>query len=229
MARILQIATVGRDLESVLIALRDFPAAKVILLYEERDQDVVREIASRLIPMGTEVERMPQRGAVLTQVLGLVAKVVHSQARNFDEVIVNPSSGSNLLSCSLLSAAFVHGLRAIGVADGKCMALPVLRLAYSEAVSGPKMKVLRALEEAGGSVESLNDLAERLGLEKSLLSYHIRGDGEAKGLEQMNLVSVERAKQGRLVLRLTEMGTLVLNTPPAPALPPEPTTDLLGP
>jgi hypothetical protein len=109
-----------------------------------------------------------------------------------------------------MSAAFIHGLRAVAVQDGETIQLPVLKFAYHEMISQSKMNILRALERAGGAVESLNDLSEMSGVEKSLLSYHIRGGRDAKGLEELSLVAIERAKQGRLMVRLTEMGRLIL-------------------
>jgi DNA-binding MarR family transcriptional regulator len=109
-----------------------------------------------------------------------------------------------------MSGAFIHGLRAFAVQKDGPIQLPVLKFAYREMISESKMNILRALERAGGGVESLNDLSEMSGVEKSLLSYHIRGGRDAKGLEELNLVSIERAKQGRLMVTLTEMGKLIL-------------------
>jgi DNA-binding transcriptional ArsR family regulator len=109
-----------------------------------------------------------------------------------------------------MSGAFVHGLKAIAITEGTPMQLPVLKFAYAEMISESKMNILRALARAGGEVDSLNDLSEMSGVEKSLLSYHIRGGRDAKGLEELSLVSIDRAKQGRLMVKLTEMGRLML-------------------
>jgi DNA-binding MarR family transcriptional regulator len=150
-----------------------------------------------------------------------MAAIAHTEALHFDDVVVNVSVTDKLLSCSLMSGAFIHGLRAFAVMDGAPMQLPVLKFSYSEMISESKMNILRALERAGGAVDSLNDLSEMSGVEKSLLSYHIRGGRDAKGLEELNLVKIERAKQGRLMVHLTEMGKLILiggggmKTPPS--------------
>jgi hypothetical protein len=47
-------------------------------------------------------------------------------------------------------------------------------------------------------------------VEKSLLSYHIRGGREPKGLEELGLVRVERRECGKVSIHLTELGRLVL-------------------
>ncbi len=59
-------------------------------------------------------------------------------------------------------------------------------------------------------MESLNEFSQATGLEKSLLSYHLRGGRDSKGLEELGLVEIDRATQGRLLIRLTEMGRLLL-------------------
>ncbi|MFQ6012353.1 MAG: hypothetical protein ACE5LS_01740, partial [Thermoplasmata archaeon] len=53
-------------------------------------------------------------------------------------------------------------------------------------------------------------LSEASGVEKSLLSYHLRGGRESKGLEELGLVEIDRGTQGRLLIRLSEMGRLLL-------------------
>ena len=206
----LHIASVGSDVEPIIIALRAYPASKVMALHFKADSEVVEQLVARLAPLMVEVERCPIVGEALMRVLGLVAEILRDEGGKYDEVVVNPSSGSNLLSCALLSSAFVNGLQAIGVADGKPMLLPVIRLSYPEAVSSAKLSILRALREAGGSTESLNELTGHTGFDKPLLSYHIRGSPDTRGLEQMSLVSVDRGKQGRLKVSLTETARLLL-------------------
>jgi hypothetical protein len=187
-----------------------FPVAKLVLLFDERQGSHMADLQAKLAPIKCEVERKPIKGSTLTEVLALFASLVHTEALNYDDIIVNVTVSNKLLSCSLMSGAFVHGLHAIAISEGGPMQLPVLKFAYAEMISESKMNILRALERAGGEVESLNDLSEMSGVEKSLLSYHIRGGRDAKGLEELSLVSIDRAKQGRLMVKLTEMGRLML-------------------
>jgi hypothetical protein len=208
--RLLQLAGVGRDSEAILAGAKAFPVTKLILLYEEKDANAAVEVANKLAPLKCEVERRAIHGKLPTEVLAAMAELVASERLHFDDIMVNISGGEKLLSCSLLSGAFVQGLRAIAIVEGKVMQLPVLKFSYSDMISESKMNILRALSRAGGGVDSLNTLSEMSGVEKSLLSYHIRGGRDAKGLEELNLVSIERAKQGRLMVRLTEMGRLML-------------------
>ncbi len=208
--RVLQIAGASSDPSVVLAGVKAFPVTKLILLYEERDAKAAADVVAALAPHQCEVERRLIQGPPLTQVLTVMAAVAREDALHFDDVLVNVTAADKMLSCSLMSAAFVHGLRAFAVQAGEPIQLPVLKFAYRDMISGSKMNILRALERAGGGVDSLNDLSEMSGVEKSLLSYHIRGGRDAKGLEELSLVSIERAKQGRLMVSLTEMGRLIL-------------------
>ncbi|HKZ60382.1 MAG TPA: hypothetical protein VJ547_11155 [Candidatus Thermoplasmatota archaeon] len=210
MSRVLQIAGVGADAGPVLAGVKAFPVTKLVLLFEERDAEAAVEMAEKLEPLKVDVERRPIKGPPLTEVLRVIAEVVHTERLHYDDVMVNVTVANKLLQCSLMSGAFVHGIRAFAVGESGPMQLPVLKFAYSEIISHSKMNILRALERAGGSVESLNELSEMSGVEKSLLSYHIRGGRDAKGLEELNLVGIDRAKQGRLQVHLTEMGKLIL-------------------
>lgn len=200
----------GLDPAPILAGLKAFPVKKLVLLFEERDARAALEAAEKLEPMKVEVDRRAIVGPPLSEVLRVMADVVQTERLNYDDVVVNVTVANKLLQCSLMSGAFVQGLRAFAIGDKGPVQLPVLKFAYSEIISQSKMNILRALQKAGGAVESLNELSEMSGVEKSLLSYHIRGGRDAKGLEELNLVGIDRAKQGRLQVHLTEMGKLIL-------------------
>jgi DNA-binding MarR family transcriptional regulator len=209
-SRLLQVAGVGNDPAPVLAGAKAFPLTKLVLLYEEKDAKAALDLVSKLAPFKCDVDHRVLKGPPLTAVLSAMAAITRDESLHFDDVLVNVTVSDKMLSCSLMSAAFMHGIRAIAVQNGETIQLPVLKFAYREMISESKMNILRALERAGGGVDSLNDLSEMSGVEKSLLSYHIRGGRDAKGLEELNLVSIERAKQGRLMVSLTEMGKLIL-------------------
>ena len=208
--RLLQVAGVGNDPAPIIAGAKAFPVTKIVLLYDERDAKQALDVVAKLAPFKCDVDHRVLRGPPLTAVLSAMAAITREEALHFDDVLVNVTVSDKMLSCSLMSAAFMHGVRAIAVQNGETIQLPVLKFAYREMISESKMNILRALDRAGGAVESLNDLSEMSGVEKSLLSYHIRGGRDAKGLEELNLVAIERAKQGRLMVRLTDMGRLLL-------------------
>lgn len=208
--RVLQIATVGDDVTPVLVGVRELPVSKLVLLYTKDAERHVHDLRERLSSVLIPVEVHAVQGDPVTRVMELVADILRREGMKYDEVFFNVSSGSKMLSCAGLSAAFVNGVKAIGATENGIFHLPVLKFSYSELISEPKLRVLRTLQELGGGVESLAELESKAGVEKSLLSYHIRGGRESKGLESLGLVKVDRGEYGRLSIALTDLGRLVL-------------------
>lgn len=208
--RVLHIATVGDDTTPILVALRDLPVSKLVLLYTEEARPLVDDLKQRFSGLLIPVDAHLVQGDPISHVMKLAGQILQEEGHRYDEVFFNVSSGSKMLSCAGLSAAFVHGIKAIGATKDGIFYLPVLKFSYSELLSEPKLGILRAMRDSGGRVDSLADLESKVGVEKSLLSYHIRGGKESKGLQELGLVSVERREYGRLSVQLTDLGRLVL-------------------
>ncbi|MEM4312299.1 MAG: hypothetical protein QXX95_07915 [Nitrososphaerales archaeon] len=132
------------------------------------------------------------------------------ETEKFDEVIVNPSRGDKQLGCCNNAAIFINGLKTIIIDEGKPVLLSIIKLSYSEAISEAKIKILRAMERAGGSVKSLTHLSELTDYGKPLLSYHINGDEKTKGLLQLGLISIVRKEGKRRPITLTDIGRIFL-------------------
>lgn len=208
----LQIATVGSDTEPIIVGIREFPISRLVLLYPASEEPTVVRLVSQLSPLRLEVERHPVGEDLLLDVLSAVREIVAASADEFDEILLNVSSGSKLLSCAALSAAFVNGIRAFAVVDDAPLPLPVLKFSYAQLVSETKVRILEALQREGGSATSLSTLSQRAKIEKSLLSYHLRGGRDSQGLEGLGLVQLDRAGQGRVRIQLTPMGDLLLQS-----------------
>ena len=72
------------------------------------------------------------------------------------------------------------------------------------------MNILKAMNKAGGTAESLEQLEQVSGYGKPLLSYHIMGGREARGLAELGLVEVEKGERGKLGTKLTTLGKLLV-------------------
>ncbi len=208
--RVLHIATVGEDITPILVGIRELPVTKLILLYTEDAQPQVRDLERKLADVMVPVEAHLVTGDLIVGVMEIVAGILKEEILKYDEIFLNVSSGSKMLSCAGLSAAFVNGIKAIGATEKGIFHLPVLKFSYAELISEPKLRILRALQGLHGNADSLVDLEAKADVEKSLLSYHIRGGRESKGLEELGLVKVDRRDYGKLSIHLTELGRLVL-------------------
>lgn len=207
--KVMQICGLG-DTDAIMAGVREFPVTKMVLLSGEGEEDLARRVMGQLGPLKIEIDRQGLGPNVLMSTLQIVTELVTSEGHLYDEILVNAASGDKLTSCALVSAAFVNGRKAFGVVDDKIMMLPVLKFSYTELISDSKLNILKALMEAGEEVNSLNELAKLSKVDKSLLSYHIRGGRDSKGLEELGLVGVDRQSQGKLRISITELGKLMM-------------------
>ena len=209
----LQIATFGDGQEGIVAGIRNFPVHKLILLCYEEEKAQIEEFARRIRnTLGLPISEMfVSDGNVIRDVLQSIAKVISEEGSNFDQILMNVSAGDKMMGCAALSAAFVNGIKAFGMDQEGCpILLPVLKLSYSEIVSEAKLRILRVIDEAGGEVESLEKLSEVSHYGKPLLSYHVQGSRESKGLADLGLVEVNRVERGKITVKLSTLGMLLI-------------------
>ncbi len=209
----IQIATFGEMQEAIVAGIRNFPVHKLALIcYEDekaKAEEFARKISSTLgLPI---VYLTVSRNNVIRDVLERIAEVIKTESKQFDQMLLNVSAGDKMIGCAALSAAFVNGIKAFGMDHEGCpMLLPVLKLSYNEVISEAKIGILKAIDSAGGSVESLEQLSQVSHLGKPLLSYHVQGARDSKGLADLGLVEVERADRGKITVKLTTLGKLLI-------------------
>ena len=211
--RTLQIALLGGTEDAVFCGLRNFPAHKVALVTVRQSIEQATQLASKLgdtLKLAVEVIQIDEL-SVLT-ILDTIGQILRRESGDFQEFIINVGSANKHLTCGGVTAAFVYGIKAFDVMGDQPLILPVMKFAYAQAITHPKMQILHAIEKSGGDVESLEKLSALSNYGKPLLSYHIRGSEDGQGLEDLGLVDVERGKRGRLRVRLTSLGRTLLST-----------------
>ncbi len=207
----LQVATLGPDTDPILVGIRTLPVHKLYLIHLENDATVAQKLTHDLasvLKVDVESHSVPSSD-VLTHVLEGVAGILQREKGNFDHVLFNVSSGDKLLGCAALSAAFVNGLKAFVIMNGEPLLLPVLRFSYDQLVSPTKLDILKSLQKNGGEVDSLETLKDISGYGKPLLSYHIQGAEDSKGLVELGLVEVEKGTRGKSITKITTLGRLL--------------------
>ena len=210
--RTLQIAILGDNENAVLIGLRNFPAHKLTLLTSNDNLDNANRLATNLFnALRLTVETVKLRDETIPTMLEAIGQIAEKNADNFKEILINVGPAKRGLVASAITAAYVYGITAFDVIDEQPHILPVLKLSYLEIISGAKLEILRALAKVGGQVNSLEELARASNYGKPLLSYHIRGTDEARGLVDLGLVEVDRLKQGRLQVKLSTLGHILLS------------------
>jgi hypothetical protein len=213
----LQIATFGSDgQEGIALGIRSFPVHKLVLICFSSDknkaEDFTRKIKNVLgLPVNITIVTKEN---VVRDTMERVNEIVNIEGNQFRQVLMNISSGDKLLGCSALSAAFINGIQAFGMDETQStpLLMPVLKLSYTEIVSEAKIKILKAINNAGGIVESLDHLEQISGYGKPLLSYHIQGARDSKGLADLGLVEIEKGDRGKISAKLTTLGKLLVSS-----------------
>jgi len=212
---IIQIATFGEPENDIIAGIRNFPLNKLVILCYEDQKLKAEEFGERLAStLGLQVSYLTiSRKNLFHDVLERIAELVKNES--VDHILMNVSAGDKMLGSSALCAAFVNGIKVFGTdTEGLPVLLPVLKLTYNEVISDAKIRILKAIDQTGGSVESLEQLGQLVHLGKPLLSYHIQGSNDARGLKDLGLVEVQRGTKGKINVKLTTMGKLcIMNSP----------------
>jgi hypothetical protein len=210
----LQVATFGRDgQEGVASGIRNFPVHKLALICFDSDKQRADEFSIKIrnvlgIPIAIS---LVTKENVIRDTLERVTEILNLHGKQFQQVLMNVSSGDKLIGCAALSAAFINGIKAFGMDEtGVPLLMPVLKLSYSEIISDAKIKILKAIDSVGGVIDSLEKLEQVSGYGKPLLSYHVQGAKDSKGLADLGLVEVEKGDRGKLSAKLTTLGKLLV-------------------
>jgi hypothetical protein len=211
--RTFQLATVGEDSEGVLSGVRNAPVNKLALICYDRDKETTRRLATRLSDtLKEEVEvydtiRPEHSYKDIMQVFG---DIVAKNQDKFDDFLLNVSSGDKMICIAAAVTSFILGFKAFFCKGDECVMLPPMKLSYTELVSEVKLNILRALDKAGGEVDSLDELSKLTNYGKPLLSYHIHGSEDARGLIDLGLAQATRHSRGKTKVTLTTLGKMLL-------------------
>ena len=213
----LQIATFGSEgQDAIAYGIKSFPIHKLVLLCFYKDKNKAEEFSRRIKSiLGLEITiAIVTQENVIKDTMDRINEILQLHKKEFEDVLMNVSCGDKLLGCAALSTAFIHGIKAFGMDHTHTIPLmmPVLKLSYNEIISEAKKKILAAIESAGGTIESFDQLEKISGFGKPLLSYHVQGSKEAKGLAELGLVDVEKGDRNKISARITTLGKLLIKS-----------------
>lgn len=213
----LQIATFGTDgQDAIALGIKNFPVHKLILICFHEDKNKAEEFSRRIKSiLGLPITiTLVAKENVIIDTMDRINEILQLHINEFEDILMNVSCGDKLLGCAALSTAFIHGVKAFGMNYTHTMPLmmPVLKLSYNEIISDAKKKILSAIDSVGGVVESFDHLEKISGFGKPLLSYHIQGSRDAKGLAELGLVDVEKGDRNKISTRITTLGKLLVNS-----------------
>jgi hypothetical protein len=213
----LQIATFGSEgQDGIALGIRSFPVHKLVLLCYGSDKNKAEEFSKRIKGvLGLSVTIiLVTKENVIRDTMERVNEILNLNAKEFQQILMNISSGDKLLGCAALSASFINGIKSFGMDPTHTtpLLMPVLKLSYSEIISDAKIKILKAIDSAGGFTESLDQLEEISGYGKPLFSYHVQGGKDSKGLADLGLIEVEKGERSKISATLTTLGKLLVTS-----------------
>ncbi len=212
--RTVQIATFGSEgQEGIASGIRNFPIHKLALVCYTEDKQKAEEFARKIFGvLGIRASvNIVTRENVIRDTMERVSEILSREGKEYQQFLMNVSCGNKLIGCAALSAAFVNGIKTFGMDDsGMPLLMPVLKLSYNEIISEAKLKILKSINDQGGTVDSFEQLEQASGFGKPLLSYHVMGSREAKGLSELGLLDVEKGERGRVSAKLTTIGKLLV-------------------
>ena len=215
MLKTLQIATFGYDdQERISLGIRNFPIHQLILICYASDESKAIDYSKKMemiIGIGSEII-LVEKENVVQDTIERVNEILLMKSLEYQQILMNVSAGDKLISSAALSSAFINGIRAFAMDHDQTipLVLPVLKFSYNEIISDTKIKILKSIDRIGGLVNSLEELEQISGYGKPLLSYHIQGGRENKGLADLGLVEVNKGDRGKTVINITTLGKLMV-------------------
>lgn len=209
----LQIATIGEDPEGVLAGVRNAPANKLVLICYQHDSEVAKRLALKIgetLKEDVDVFDTIRPEHSYKDIMQAFSDIVQKNKDQFDDFLLNVSSGDKMICIAAAVTSFILGFKAFFCKGDECVMLPPMKLSYTEMVSEVKLNILRALDKAGGEVDSLDELSKLTNYGKPLLSYHIHGSEDARGLIDLGLAQATRHARGKTKVTLTTLGKMLL-------------------
>jgi len=211
--RTVQIATVGEETSGVLAGVRNAPANKLVLICYQHEKEIAKRLATSITEtLKTDVDlydnvRVEQS---YKDIMRVFSEIIEKNRDQYDEYLLNVSSGDKMICIAAAVTSFILGFKAFFCKGDECVMLPPMKLSYTELVSEVKLSILKALDKAGGEVDSLDQLSKLTNYGKPLLSYHIHGSEDARGLIDLGLADAIRHSRGKTKVRLTTLGKMLL-------------------
>ncbi len=218
--KIFQIATFGTfRTGNILTGLKMYPSQKLVLICYDHDNTNAKRFVKVIRSIDKNIEIiicLIPRQNIIENVFGYFGRVAGSgsEINRFQRILVNVSSGDKSLSYAVLCAAYIKGIETFMINSNYSNSLAVIptpKFYYDRIITKTNLRILNSIARAGGVVYSLDQLQQISGLIKPLLSYHINGRDNTKGLVDLGLVWVENKRYGNgtiVVIRLTPIGKL---------------------
>ncbi|MGC1134554.1 MAG: hypothetical protein WA941_17130 [Nitrososphaeraceae archaeon] len=215
-----QIATFGTfSTGNILTGLKIYPSQKLALICYDHDNTNAKRFVKVIRSIDENIEIivcLTPKQNIIENVFRNIGRIIGpgSEINRFQRILVNVSSGDKSLSYVVLCAAYIKGIETFMINSNfsnNLAVIPTPKFYYDKIITKTNLRILNSIARAGGVIYGLDRLQQISGLIKPLLSYHINGRDNTKGLIDLGLVWVENKKYENgtiVVIRLTAIGEL---------------------
>ncbi len=214
MANNVMIAPVGDNIDALFVGIKEFPTDRVVLITPPDQKENAKKAEKDLKRFQIPTQRKEIGSDLWEGMFQAVGEIKKAEEERTDEddqkdIIINVSTGDKIMSCIAVSAAFVNGLKAMGVRNGEPMLLPVLKFSYYKQLTDKKMNILKLIFKEEDCCSSLEQLSEKTGMSLPLISYHVNGNLKSDGLKDLGLVDTVE-QDGKTAIQLSTLGRMLV-------------------
>lgn len=205
------IATLGREAGHVFSAFKIYRIDKLVLLTSKEFVSKAREVSEKAEPfrVKTIIEIIdPFSTSAYPDIINKIIEYTKMETSP-DQVYVNITGGTNLMSSAALTAAQFTGTNAYYVMRGadkdEVLEVPILKISLKDALSEKQKSVFKVLYQeikTKGDIRNINAFSKEYDLYKQKMNFYL------KQFEKLGIVEVDR-KGRENTIRLTQTGELL--------------------
>ncbi|MEM0350932.1 MAG: DUF6293 family protein [Archaeoglobaceae archaeon] len=208
MSEVVHIIVVESNPSMVLESIRNigYPIHRSYIVYRKKEAIEIAENLTRTLKSLIDVKNISFEGKDIYESLWALLEIIRAEKEKGNTVLINITDADKMFTIPAIIASQISGSKIYMLTNGKAIFLqtPPLRSFNEE-----RIKILKALLEDGGVVESINRLIELVDgkiedqkkhlAQRARISYHINELGE-------NGLLVTERKGKSLKIKLTELG-----------------------
>ncbi|MGD1836669.1 MAG: hypothetical protein ACPKPY_01250 [Nitrososphaeraceae archaeon] len=208
----MQIVSFQKDhKDEIIYGIKNFPIDKMTLVCYETDKNEAKKFIDEIksiLKISFEIICVNKQNVVM-ETIEKLSIIISTSKKQFNNILMNISTGDKYLISSCLTSAFINGVKTFEINDKSNLSIttPLIKLTYNEVISEEKIHILKSISK-NIECHSLTELQRVSGYGKPLLSYHLNGSRNSKGLISMGLVEIEKSKRNKCI-RPTLIGKLL--------------------
>ena len=206
----IHITPMGRNTGHIYTAMKEFRIDRLVLITGKEFLNTARDMESHLSPFDiiTVITTInPFQSDSYSKIVDhIISEYLHHQK---DNIFVNITGGTNLMSSAALTAAQFIGASAYYVVKNgegsSIINVPIIKISLKDTLTSKQQLIFQNIQDEikkAGKIENISAFAEKYGSYKQKVVFHLAS------LENMNIIKIDRSKREHS-LSLTETGILV--------------------